>query len=212
MPRCISSTSPDDRSARMYFARRPSPVTVCPSSRLTKSFGSGQRRSPRRASTRSKRAPSITGCRPRRTVSTSGSSGIGAQSFAAAHFAETDAVAERIGDGHLGLGPVAALDPRTEIAIAPGADLRMIVPHPAHADIGRRSGTGIAVMLAQMQHHRPPRHLHVKRHIRLEPVLPVERESEEVEVEFTRLLDRKDAEDRYRRGESQGHGGPGRSR
>ena len=29
MPRCISSTSPDDRSASRYFARRPRPVTVC---------------------------------------------------------------------------------------------------------------------------------------------------------------------------------------
>ena len=42
----------------------------------TKSFGSGQRRSPRCATTLSKRAPSITGASPRRTVSTSGSSGI----------------------------------------------------------------------------------------------------------------------------------------
>ena len=29
MPRCISSTSPDDRSASRYLARRPSPVTLC---------------------------------------------------------------------------------------------------------------------------------------------------------------------------------------
>ena len=47
MPRCISSTSPDERSASRYLARRPSPSTVLPSSRATKSFGSGQRRSPR---------------------------------------------------------------------------------------------------------------------------------------------------------------------
>ena len=66
-----------DRPDR-YFARRPRPVTICPCSRATKSFGSGQRRSGRRASTRSMRAPSITGARPRRTVSTSGNSGIGA--------------------------------------------------------------------------------------------------------------------------------------
>src|SRR5271168_5064947 len=75
MPRCISSTSPEDRSAVRYLARRPIPVTIVPSIRLAKSFGSGRRRSGRRASTLTMRAPSITGCSPRRTVSTSGSSG-----------------------------------------------------------------------------------------------------------------------------------------
>src|SRR5262249_45577676 len=59
-----------------YLARRPSPVTVFPSSRQMKSLGSGCRRSGRLSSTLSKRAPSMAGSRPRRTVSTSGSSGI----------------------------------------------------------------------------------------------------------------------------------------
>ena len=45
MPRCISSTSPDPRSASRYLARRPRPVTVWPSSRATKSFWNGNRRS-----------------------------------------------------------------------------------------------------------------------------------------------------------------------
>src|SRR6188472_1559650 len=76
MPRCISRTSPDERSTSRYFARRPSPATVLPSRRATKSFDSGQRRSPRWASTLLKRAPSMTGCSPRRTVSTSGNSGM----------------------------------------------------------------------------------------------------------------------------------------
>src|SRR4051794_33524606 len=76
MPRCITSTSPDERSANRYLALRPSPLTVWPLSRCTKSFGSGQRRSPRWATTSTKRAPSMTGASPRRTVSTSGSSGI----------------------------------------------------------------------------------------------------------------------------------------
>ena len=30
MPRCITSTSPDERSASRYLARRPSPLTVWP--------------------------------------------------------------------------------------------------------------------------------------------------------------------------------------
>ena len=52
--------------------RRPS----CPVSRAAKRSGNGKRRSGRRCSTRSIRAPTIAGSRPRRTVSTSGSSGM----------------------------------------------------------------------------------------------------------------------------------------
>src|SRR5690349_16017246 len=100
MPRCITSTSPDDRSASRYLARRPSPVTVRPLRRLAKSLGSGQRKSPRLATTSSKRAPSITGASPRRTVSTSGSSGMSARRFLD-RLAESDAVVERIGDVEL---------------------------------------------------------------------------------------------------------------
>src|SRR5438552_1944029 len=59
MPRCMSSTSPEERSARRYLARRPSPVTSLPARRWAKSFASGQRRSPRRTSTRVMRSPAI---------------------------------------------------------------------------------------------------------------------------------------------------------
>src|SRR6516225_12089848 len=76
MPRCIRSTSPEPRSAIRYLARRPSPVTVWPCSRAAKSFWKGKRRSARRASASRICAPSITGCKPRRTVSTSGNSGM----------------------------------------------------------------------------------------------------------------------------------------
>src|SRR5882672_8505207 len=80
MPRCISRTSPEPRSAIRYLARRPRPVTVWPVNRATKSFWNGNRRSARRASALRIFEPSITGCSPRRTVSTSGNSGISAHS------------------------------------------------------------------------------------------------------------------------------------
>ena len=51
-------------------------VTVRPWSRFSKSFAIGQRRPRWRTSTFSIRAPSMAGARPRRTVSTSGSSGM----------------------------------------------------------------------------------------------------------------------------------------
>src|SRR5215207_5525090 len=76
MPRCMTSTSPDDRSATRYLARRPRDVTVRFSSRAAKRSGKGKRRSGRRCSTRAKLAPTSAASRPRRTVSTSGSSGI----------------------------------------------------------------------------------------------------------------------------------------
>src|SRR6185437_8834246 len=76
MPRCMTSTSPDERSAVRYLARRPSPSTVLPSTRFSKSLAIGQRKPRCRTSTLSTRAPSIAGASPRRTVSTSGSSGM----------------------------------------------------------------------------------------------------------------------------------------
>src|SRR6266851_6796836 len=76
MPRCIKSTSPEARPASRYLARRPRPVTVWPVSRPTKSFWKANRRSFRRTSASIILDPSMTGCRPRRTVSTSGNSGM----------------------------------------------------------------------------------------------------------------------------------------
>ena len=58
-----------------YLARRPIPVTVVALDPLGEILRQRRRRSGRRASTLTMRAPSITGCSPRRTVSTSGSSG-----------------------------------------------------------------------------------------------------------------------------------------
>src|SRR5918998_3737330 len=76
MPRCMTRTSPEDRSASRYLARRPSAVTSCPSRRSANRSGKGKRRSGRRCTTLVKRAPTMAGSRPRRAVSTSGSSGI----------------------------------------------------------------------------------------------------------------------------------------
>ncbi|GAD56265.1 LOW QUALITY PROTEIN: ubiquinone/menaquinone biosynthesis methyltransferase ubiE [Limimaricola cinnabarinus LL-001] len=77
MPRCTISVSPPDRSARMYFDRRRSRSTRWPESRSAMRSGNGQRRSGRFTWAVSITAPSIAGASPRRTVSTSGNSGIG---------------------------------------------------------------------------------------------------------------------------------------
>jgi hypothetical protein len=76
MPRCITSVSPDESGVTRYFARRVTDITRVPIRRAAKFSGSGPRKSARRAITASKRAPAITGSSIRRTVSTSGNSGM----------------------------------------------------------------------------------------------------------------------------------------
>src|SRR3569623_143142 len=76
MPRCMTRGSSRSSVASRYLARRARRVTVAPVSTWTKFGGSGKRRSGRLASTRASRWPSSTGAKPRRTVSTSGSSGM----------------------------------------------------------------------------------------------------------------------------------------
>ncbi len=73
----MTSASPVERSPTRYFARRPSAASRAPVRRWAKFGGKGKRRSARRVSARRILRPSIAGARPRRTVSTSGSSGIG---------------------------------------------------------------------------------------------------------------------------------------
>ena len=76
MPRCMTSTVPSSRSASRYLARRPRRGDARPVSRSAKRSGKGKRRSRPAQLDPSMTAPSMTGARPRRTVSTSGSSGM----------------------------------------------------------------------------------------------------------------------------------------
>src|SRR6266851_579003 len=76
MPRCSKRSPVASSSTRMYLPRRDSPPISAPSSRLASIGGNGRRRSGRRNSARTIRRPVMRNARPRRTVSTSGSSGI----------------------------------------------------------------------------------------------------------------------------------------
>src|SRR3984957_8633284 len=76
MPRCAMRVSPPSSWNRRYLARRLTSTMRWPVSLLAKAGGKGKRMSARRNWTSRIRAPSIAGVRPRRTVSTSGSSGI----------------------------------------------------------------------------------------------------------------------------------------
>ena len=68
------------------FARRRSWTTVRPVNLAPKRSGKGTRKSFRRTTAEAIRRPSSTGCSPRRTVSTSGSSGMGLPSTCHGHF------------------------------------------------------------------------------------------------------------------------------
>src|SRR5580692_12832271 len=160
MPRCMSKTSPDERSASRYFARRPRPVTVLPCRRSLKSFGSGQRRSPRCTSTLAKRAPSIAGSSPRRTVSTSGSSGIFLHGLA-----EGDAVGEWVDDRHLQHAPLLFIQTRAVMPIFLVVQFAVQVPHAVGDDIGVGARRSVAVMFAEMHDERAARNLHVDRQV-----------------------------------------------
>src|ERR1051325_4097403 len=80
MPRCSSKSPVSSSSIRMYLPRRPRAPISAPSSRSASIGGNGRRRSGRRNSARTMRRPVMRRARPRRTVSTSGNSGIGSRS------------------------------------------------------------------------------------------------------------------------------------
>src|SRR5436305_13577350 len=77
MPRCNRRSPVSSSSIRMYLPRRARAPISAPSSRSASIGGNGRRRSGRRNSAWTMRRPLMRRARPRRTVSTSGNSGIG---------------------------------------------------------------------------------------------------------------------------------------
>src|SRR5260221_10286894 len=65
----------------------------------------------------------------------------------------------------------------------------------ARGTIPGRLGTGNAMMLAEMQKDAGARDLRVERKVVAEAMFPIEREAQEADVEFFRLVDREDAQD-----------------
>src|SRR6202030_93553 len=191
MPRCMINTSPDDRSASRYLARRPMPVTVTPSRRLAKSFGNGQRRSPRCTSTLAKRAPSIAGSSPRRTVSTSGSSGIFLHGLA-----EGDAVGEWVDDRHLQHAPLLLIQTRAVMPIFLVVQFAVQVPHAIGDDIGVGARRTVAVMFAEMNDERAAQNLHVDRQVGLKLTLPIDLAAQKIDIEFAGFFQGENAENR----------------
>src|SRR5947207_2681920 len=77
MPRCSSNSPVSSSSIRMYLPRRARAPISAPSSRSASIGGNGGGRSGRRNSAWTMRRPLMRRASPRRTVSTSGNSGIG---------------------------------------------------------------------------------------------------------------------------------------
>src|SRR5690606_22876829 len=109
--------------------------------------------------------------------------------------AEGYAVAEGIGDRHL-QPPIRLLQPRFHVAVIPGRQLGVEGSYPAHwhEDLGARRS--ISRMFGKMHQHAAARHLAIEREVLAETMFPIELEAQEAAVEFHRLVDGKDAEDR----------------
>src|SRR5580765_268872 len=105
------------------------------------------------------------------------------------------AVAEGVGDRHFAAVPRRGFQPRPGEAILLADQFAMqrryVLDLDAHGDARR----AIAVMFAQMQDAAVAGYTHIERCIVVEAVLELDLETEEVEIELTRLGDVEDAQD-----------------
>src|SRR4029077_6744976 len=77
-----------------------------------------------------------------------------------------------------------------------------------HIHIGERTGRAVTVMLAEVKSEPGARNLHIDREVRRETMLLIDLEVENIEVEFSRLIQRKDSEDGDNAAELNCHGEP----
>src|SRR5258708_15415987 len=110
---------------------------------------------------------------------------------------EVEPVAERVGHRHHSRAPFRTLDRGFVIFIRVSGDRAVESIDPGHLDMHRRTGTGVAVMLAEMQCEPGARYLHVERKIVTEAMLPIDLKAEEAAVELLCFLDREHAQDRH---------------
>src|SRR6266478_6639044 len=111
---------------------------------------------------------------------------------------EQQPVSERVDKPDATGAPGRLLDARVLIAVVlrckppmKGKDACTLHPH-------RRSGTGVAMMFRKMKNQRAQRHLHVKRRVVVQSMLPVNLEAHVVHIELPGLVDAEDPQDRDR--------------
>ena len=81
----------------------------------------------------------------------------------------------------------------------------MVLAYSVRLDVHDRSRSAVAVVLGQMKDQIGARHLHVERQRFLETVLPVDGESQVVDVELLRLGNVEDSKDRDHAPEAHRH-------
>ena len=201
MPRCISSTSPEERSASRYLARRPRPVTHSPlrgacwqNSAETESAG---RAGVLLDAHETQRRPSPAAS-PRRTVSTSGKLGhlFGSPCQAAVSVRSLPNVMRLLNGvdhGQLPSCPTPAAAGRDGYNDISSQSAHAARPwrRRSYRHKTMRAGRAVAVILAQVKGNPAARDLHVDRGSRLETMLPHGLEAEEIEVELARLRARR---------------------
>ena len=147
MPRWQIRTGPPSRCSSQIFGAAAKRGDVPAGKPLAKLVGKGkaQIRPPRLDA--SDRAPSITGCRPRRTVSTSGSSGIGGDGRVEGRAVRAWRQAEMLGDRLADIGEGCAQPDVAATQARPGADDR----HALARMVGAAPGRVAAVVGGQQQ-------------------------------------------------------------
>src|SRR5439155_11565376 len=88
------------------------------------------------------------------------------------------------------------LDAWPQVAIPLGLEFGVVLAYSVRLDVHDRSRSAVAVVLGQMKDQIGARHLHVERQRFLETVLPVNGESQVVDVELLRLGSVEDSKDR----------------
>ena len=110
--------------------------------------------------------------------------------------AKRNPIVERIGHGQLRHAPFLRLQAGAVVAIFLVVQLAMQGLNAGHIDINDRARRAVSVVLAQIDGKSCSGNLHEHRRIRLEAVLSFDLEAEKVEVEFARLLQRENPENR----------------
>jgi hypothetical protein len=108
---------------------------------------------------------------------------------------EADAVAERVGDHHFE-APIGILQARPHRAVVLGQEFGVKRPEALrHVDDHVASRRGVTGMFGQVQRELATRDLGVQWGVIVEAMLPIDRETQEIEIEFVRFRDIENAHD-----------------
>ena len=108
---------------------------------------------------------------------------------------ESQAIAERVDNPYITASPPRILNIRLQVLVVALGEFSLKLIDGISFDDDGRAGGCITMVLGKMKDAAAARNLHVKRKVFLESMFPIDRESEEVDIELARLFDIEDSED-----------------